>query len=160
MRNKKSTIAIEKSIFYGFVISILLSILFLVFVVILGIDVIGYTKTAPGLEEFIFTQRFLNSPECFIYQDEDTALIKPRIIDRDKFNYHNIDTCYSPIEKGAYEFRFALHNIDTNEKIIDPSIKTKNWYGDPQKQKKIDVKIFEDNKIYNGKLIVEIKNVK
>lgn len=157
--NKKSTIAIEKSIFYGFVIAILLSILFIVLVFIIGIDVMGYTKIAPGLEEFIFTQRFLNSPQCFIYQDKDTGMFKPRIIDWDKFNTYSPSKCYFTTNENNPAFRFSLYNLDTNEKIIDPSIKTKNWHGDPNKYKEFNIKIFKDNTLYNGKLIMEIKNV-
>ncbi len=158
MKNKKSTIAIEKAIFYGFALAILLSIMFIVLVFILGIDMLGYNKIAPGLEEFIFTQRFLNSPECFAYQDKDIGISKIRIIDWDKFNYNNLDKCYTTTDENNIAFRFRLENLDTNEKNLTP-IQTKNWYGDQKKTKKISVKIHKDNELYNGNLIVEIKDV-
>lgn len=159
--NKKSTIAIEKSLFYGFVIAIFLSVWFIILLFIIGADITGYTKIAPGLEEFIFTQRFLNSPQCFIYQDKDTRMFKTRIIDWDKFDEYNLNKCYPITDENIHGFRFMLYNIDTNEKKpYTQPIQTKNWHGDPNKYKEFDVKIFKDNKLYNGRLIVEIKNVK
>lgn len=159
--NKKSTIAVEKALIYGFVVAILLSVLFIVLVFILGVDVVGYTKITPGLEEFIFTQRFLNSPECFAYQED--GMIKPRVIDWGKFDEYSPNKCYSTSNENVLAFGFILHNLDTGEIKPDTPdtnpFQTKNWHGDENKYKEFDVRIYKDNKLYNGKLIVEIKNV-
>lgn len=158
--NKKSDIAVEKALIYGFVVAILLSVLFIVLVFILGVDVVGYTKITPGLEEFIFIQRFLNSPQCFVYQEKDTGIFKPRVVDWSKFNEYSPNKCYSTSNENVAAFGFILHNLDTGEVKPDTNpFQTKNWRGDPIKKKKIDVQIFKDDKLYNGKLIVEIKNV-
>ena len=80
MKNKKGSIAGQKSIFY-IIVGILLAILFLLFLVIAISDKIFESKIPTGLEEFIFTQRFLNSFECFAYEDSEFTANKANIID-------------------------------------------------------------------------------
>lgn len=112
---------------------------------IMSMEVINISYIPEGLEEYIFTQRFLNSKECFTYQDKDTSRIYPGIIDLEKFKQENLDNCYK--REGymyAPEFRLIIN---------DKTIQTSDFASNKKISKQI--LIFKDNKFENAELKIE-----
>lgn len=57
----------------------------------------------------LISLRFVNTPECFTYQDPVTGRIFPGVIDVNKFTQERLDKCYrTEKEKGFQEYNFAL----------------------------------------------------
>jgi len=57
----------------------------------------------------LISLRFVNTPECFTYQDPATGRIFAGVIDLQKFTQERMDQCYrTEPEKGFKDFNFAL----------------------------------------------------
>ncbi len=57
----------------------------------------------------LISLRFVNTPECFTYQDQVTGRIFAGVIDLQKFTQAQLDKCYrTEPEKGFKDFNFAL----------------------------------------------------
>ena len=119
---------------------------------ILSKETINTAKIPPGLEEYIFIQRFLSSQDCFAYQDKETLRIYPGIIDLEKFKQEKLEDkednlCYK-FKKDVPEFRLKI-----NDKIIQTSdnfdsIKKKNTI-------KKSILIFKEGKFENAGLEIQ-----
>ena len=95
-----------------------------------------------GLENYLLSQRFLNSPLCFVYQDVDTNRAYPFIIDIKKFNQENLNKCYNTKDTNVKAYQFTL-NYDRESKKIS----TKNWKGFLWKAETKQVSVYADGKI-------------
>lgn len=112
---------------------------------IMSMEIINISYIPEGLEEYIFTQRFMNNPECFTYQDKDTLRIYPGIIDLEKFKQENLDNCYKrEVYMYAPEFRLIIN---------DKTIRTSDFASNKKISKQI--LIFKDNKFENAELKIE-----
>src|SRR3989338_4965317 len=91
--NKKADMSARKMVFYlvfGF-----LSIIAFLFLVWLNVsDKSSISEIPVGLEDYLTTQIFLNSPSCFVLYDKDINRAYPWVIDAEKFNQKNLDSCY------------------------------------------------------------------
>src|SRR3989344_8765728 len=57
----------------------------------------------------LISLRFVNTPECFTYQDQATGRIFAGVIDLQKFTQAQLDTCYrTEKDSGIKDFNFAL----------------------------------------------------
>lgn len=109
----------------------------------------------PNLENHLLIQRFLNSPFCFTYQDEDTNRFYPGVIDLTRFNQDNLDECYNAENTEVKAFRLTLDY--NNEKI---TINTNNWGGFLKKTQTEHVFVYDEGEIQRAELLVEIQNAK
>jgi len=142
----------EKSLFYplmGFIITLL--------IVIFAWKTIGFTENATDvplkLKAELLSQRFLNNPACFTYQDPQTGRIHPGIINLADFNEGKIFTCYHPPEEQGYEqLNFGLEL--KNQKI---SIKTKDYYHHTYYSFTYQVLVRKDNQLIPDQLIISVQ---
>ncbi len=66
-------------------------------------------EVPPQLQAELISLRFLNTPECFTYQDPATGRIFAGVIDLGKFTQERLDTCYrTEPAKGFKDYNFAL----------------------------------------------------
>lgn len=61
------------------------------------------TSILGNLESAVMEYRILNSPECFVYQDEVTKRIFPHTIELDKFTKENVERCIGPMSKICFK---------------------------------------------------------
>ena len=106
---KKSQIASRKIVFY-IIAAIVISIAFLLLVLIIPSKKSEIAIIPDGLENYLLTQRFFNSPSCFAFafQDEKTSRAYPWIIDLAKFNQNNLNDCYDANNKDVKAYRLTL----------------------------------------------------
>ncbi|MEK0338152.1 MAG: hypothetical protein QQN41_12030, partial [Nitrosopumilus sp.] len=100
---------------------------------------------------------------CFAYKD-DFGRVHSRVIDSGKFNQGNMEECFPESDvKYAYSLSLEVLNFDDPPSVIlnlGP-INTFNWIEGGFAPKKIteDVFVLYNDVKYEGKLIIEIKNV-
>ena len=160
--NKKGTAASEMwapdTILFWIIFGVVLSIVG-VFVVLAVFNTGSeQARIHDNLESLNLMQRFVKSPECFIYKKD--GIVLNRVIDIEKYTEGNLGSCYNINEKVAPAFRLTL----TSSEIVisEPTIKTTNWNDNRGFEEKLAPRgftIFSDNKKYNGQLVIEIQNV-
>ena len=155
--NKKAMYAIDTAPFYA-VFSIVVSGLFIFFVMILTSHSSDNVSIPENLEEFVLYQRFLRSPDCFVYEDL-SGRSHQLLIDLNKFTEDNLNTCYeSGNNKNIPAFKLTLSFLEKTK-----TIKTSNWDAKGIIKKKEPAKniiVVNKNKKYPGKIIIEIQNEK
>ncbi len=151
---RKSDISARKIIFYG-VAALVLVVAFFLIVWLVSSGKSNISKIPEGLENYLITQRFLNSPSCFIFQDKDTGRAYPGIIDLKKFNQEYLNKCYDTKDTNVKAYRLSLSYEDN--KI---TISTKNWEGFLKKGETKQVFVREDDKITKAELFIETQNAK
>ncbi len=109
----------------------------------------------PGLEDYLLSQRFLNSPLCFALKDEDSSRIYPLVIDSEKFNTNNLNKCYDAKDTKVKAYRLTLNY--ENEKT---TINTKNWQGFLKKAETKKVFVYDKGNIKIAELFIEMQDVK
>lgn len=175
--NKRGDVA-EKAVFY-IISGALLTVIFFVLVYFISSYISISQQTPEGLEEKIFSERFVNSPYCFVFQDSDTARSYPGLIDWVKFTNSSLDYCYAPFTSAkksplelvsapadavsvnsrqtiTYEnlgFRLSLSLLDSS---VKKTIQTSNWNGKVKKGFFRDVLVNYGGEIKKGKLFVEV----
>ena len=152
--NKKSQIVGRKMIFYvifGFVAVI-------TFFVILSFASSNRSEISIipfGLENYLSSQRFLNSQLCFVFQDKDTVRTEPWQIDIEKFTQENLNKCYNAEDTNVKAYRLTLNY--NNEKI---TITTKNWEGFLKKAETKKVTVYDKGKEQRAELFIEMQDAK
>lgn len=156
MMNKKAEgYAADTMIFYA-IFGILASLLAVAFVYIVQSDSMKAVEVPDDVSNYILYQRFLRSPECFVFEDF-TGRAHPMYIDAEKFNEKRMDECYQPVDDEFTAFSLSLVFGDEELKI-----NSNNWNDNegPEKRKKpISVFVVKEGKIINGKMIISIQNV-
>lgn len=140
----------------------------LILVHISGVNVAEAAKIQPKVEdELVLIPRFYNSEHCFAYKGEIGKVIgvHTRVIGPSKFTQTNLDNKCFLISNVKYAFSLSLEvlNFDDPPSVIlnlGP-INTFNWIEGGFAPKKIteDVFVLYNDVKYEGKLIIEIKNV-
>ena len=142
------------TVMFYVVFGFILSILMISFMFIILKHVEDTSRTPPGIEEFIATERFL-SRDCFALNDINS----PKIISWDEFTKENLDSCYN-IEKKDVRPAFVLElKIPNNE---PKKIKTINWNDEiaPKIIKSpIKTDVYYNNQVVAGELILWEQNV-
>ena len=130
MENKKiffskraSGYLLGKKPMYFLAVLFYLTFAFLFFSFFISYNITSTNKIPINTETTVLINRFLNSPDCFAYVDEETGRAYPGIIDIKKFNDEQIKKCYSATDDKSYSFRFELQS--TNIDFKDYS--TPNW---------------------------------
>ena len=102
------------------------------------------------LQAELISLRFVNTPECFTYQDEATGRIFAGVIDLQKFTPERMDKCYrTEPEKGFKDFNFALE-LEGYVPIIDGQKKllmSNNFFN------KVDFTLYKQILVRNGNKI-------
>lgn len=116
---------------------------------------VSLAVVAPNeLYTIAYTQRFMNSPHCFTYQDE-TGRAYPGVLDWDKFTDENLRQCFFTEEDDwKAGFQLTLQNLDTND---PPKIITTTNYYQFRERKSESILIQKDNKIFKGKLLIGLQ---
>ncbi|MDP6547350.1 MAG: hypothetical protein QF917_00105 [Candidatus Woesearchaeota archaeon] len=141
-------------IFYG-IFGFLTVLTFLIIMWFTYSDRSEISKIPLGLEDYILVQRFLNSPSCFAFQDEDTGRIYPNILDLEKLNKVNLDNCYNIDNTNMKAYRLT---IDHGKNKI--TLNTKNWEGFLKKAETEYIFIKDNGEIKPAKLFIEVQNAK
>lgn len=154
--NKKSQYAADTMPFYV-VFIFAINLLFLIFILI--VNNVGAEKVdAPeGLTEYIINQRFIRSPDCFVYEDI-SGRAYPLVLEWNKFTEESLNSCYQSTISPNIKLSLFFAEDDKNIK----SIKTKKWQpekGPDKVYQPINLLIYHNNQISQGKLTIEMQNV-
>jgi len=140
----------EKSLFY-IVAGIFIIGLFFLFAYIITYDINVESMIPKNLEREILIARFLVSPDCFVYKDEELLRVYPYVFDKEKLTNERLEECYDVKQEG-YAFRLSFDNL---KEIV---LKTKNWNDFRGSEREVfNIKIFDNGKFYDAKLFVEIQ---
>ena len=132
-KSKKGQYDIARKSIFWMIAGVVITITVLAFAMILSIYQ-GEVSTVPAEYEAKLTAlRFVNTAECFTYQDLVTGRIESVVIDIDKFTQERLDDCYrSDSERGYSSFNFGLSlvgfdaiDVDSGEEKI---LMTNNFF--------------------------------
>ncbi|MFO8016668.1 MAG: hypothetical protein R6U32_06185 [Candidatus Woesearchaeota archaeon] len=115
-----------------FIISGVIIALFAVFLVIATSAYhVETTSILGGLQSTVAEFRLLNSPECFVHQDDDTERIYSHIIDMEKFDEERLEGCMgegSPVcIKVDLEYDDEATSLETPNYKNPEEIKVSRW---------------------------------
>jgi len=137
---------------YFIVALFFLTIVFLVFGFTIQGMASSFAQHSDETETSVLLSRFLNSPECFAYFDEETGRAYMGVIDLNKFNEENLMNCYPIDDYDFRSFKFSLESDDLNLKI--KPIETKNFGSKRTTTISWPIVIYKKGKFYRGKLLI------
>jgi|SRR3989338_286363 len=104
-------------------------------------------EVPPKLRAELISLRFVNTPECFTYQDPVSGRVFAEVIDLQKFTQKNLDKCYrTEPAKGFEDYNFALElegytpTLDGQKKLL----MTNNFFN------KVDFTLYKPVLVRNG----------
>ena len=104
-------------------------------------------KVPDQLRAELISLRFVNTPECFTYQDETTGRIFAGVIDLQKFTQQQMNKCYrTEPDKGFKDYNFALElegytpTLDGKKKLLTSN----NFFN------KVDFTLYKQVLVRNG----------
>ena len=122
---QESSFENAQTIIFFTVMMFAITILVFTFIFLLNSYESGLTAVPGEFKAEVLSLRFINSPECFAYQDPETKRIFPGIIDLNKFNEKQMQACYKTNEQtGKDEMNFRLQL----ESTLDYSVKTNKYF--------------------------------
>jgi len=145
----------EKSIFW-LLAGVLVTIMILAFVMLIANYRSQITRLPPELEAESIALRFLNTPECFTYQDPVTGRIYPGTIDVSKYLQSRLDACYrTEPERGYkdYNFGIVLEGFNIDENGTEEMLITNNFFN------KVDFTLFKNVLVQQGSSTVPTRMV-
>ena len=155
MKNKKAQSGIiMRKTWYILIISVLLAVLFLYLTWSFFKYDTHLTRISPQIESTILSSRFINSPNCFAYQDPITERVYPGLIDLDRFNNKIIQECYYSNTTKHYQFQLKLTDLKSKD---TQTIQTKEWYNVPSFTLTQPVQIKKQNEVLNGQLLIFVQ---
>ncbi len=137
----------RKQIYWGIAaFMVVVATLLLVFVLLPQYQ--GSLVEVPDeLRAELISLRFVNTPECFTYQDPATGRIFAGVIDLQKFTQERMDKCYrTEPEKGFKDFNFALE-LEGHTPVVDGQkklLRTNNFFN------KVDFTLYKQVLVRNG----------
>ena len=145
------------TIIFWLIFGVVLGFVAIFFVFIISKTGAEQARINGNIESLNLVQRFLESPNCFIYDKE--GVIMNRVIDIEKFTENRINSCYNLNENLFPAFRITLSSESAK---ISKTIKTKNWNDNREAEEKKspkDVLIYSEGKTNNGAMLIEIQNL-
>ena len=132
-----------------------LAFAFLFFSFFISSNITSANTIPANVKTTVLINRFLNSPDCLAYEDEETGRAYPGIIDIKKFDDNQIKKCYSTSEDKSYSFRFELEssNPDFKKKVCS----TPNFGARRFNKISQYVLIYDGENIYPGILLISIQ---
>ncbi len=160
MENKKiffskraSGYLLGKKPMYFLAILFYLTFAFLFFSFFISSNITSANTIPANVETTVLINRFLNSPDCFAYMDEETGRAYPGIIDIKKFDDNQIKKCYSTIENSLYSFRFELESTNIGYKVCS----TPNYGARRFNKVSQYVLVYDEGNIYHTKVLISIQ---
>jgi len=126
--NRKAQFDIARKTLYWGISGFILSILIVGLVILITTFKASAIEFNPKLEATVISQRFINNPGCFAYQDPLTERVHPRLMDIDRFTQDTLDNCYQSNTTRDYQFQLTIRNLETNQEI---TIQTQEWFNVP-----------------------------
>ena len=170
MENKKiffskrgSGYILGKKPMYFIILLICLTISFLLFNFAIMREIYSTTVIPDNLEMTILVNRFLNSPDCFAYQDKETGRTYSGVIDLEKFNNKTLKKCYSTKDGSLKAFKLTLESLNPDiaskfdTEIERNFILTPNWEAERYTQTSQYVLIHYKENFYRGKLLIAVQ---
>lgn len=119
--NKKGQFDVARKTMYWMIAGFMITIIILTFAIIMSGYRAKITTVSPELKSEIISSRFIRTPECFAYVDDD-GFIHEGVIDLRKFTNEQMMKCYyTNQETGFKDYNFAL-------RISDLEVRTNNFY--------------------------------
>ena len=144
------------TILFFIMFGIVLGLTSVLFVFVISKTGAERAKIYENLETLNVMQRFIKSPDCFVYSKDGTILYG--VIDYEKFNEQRLNTCYDIKNYNFPAFRLRLISDSFSD-----SIKTINWNENRELEEKRTpraVMIYFQGKLQKGRIEVEIQNLK
>jgi hypothetical protein len=150
---KGSGYEVGKKPAYYIVILLFLTISFMLFGFLIMSQVSSLSTIPYNVETTALVNRFLNSEDCFAYQDSETGRVYPGIIDIEKFNEERIGKCYYTKNYNLKSFKMTLKT----EGIEEKTILTTNWGSSMLSQVSQYVLVYDDGKISKANLLIAVQ---
>jgi len=127
MITKKAQFDFTRKSIYWMIAGFILTIVVVAYVFVLA----GYnsklTYVDPKLRAEFLTLRFVNNPDCFSYQDQETKITTSSIIDSTKFTEQQLYNCYHTEQGEGYnDFNFQLVLENEKKEILTNNYFNKN----------------------------------
>ncbi|MBU0457714.1 MAG: hypothetical protein ABH824_03910 [Nanoarchaeota archaeon] len=149
--NKKAQFEAARKTIYWMIAGVVITIVVIAFAIIIASYRGKLTVVPLELRSELTFSRFVNSPECFAYQDPETGRVYPGVIDLQKYSSDRLNSCY-PI--GTYkDLNFGVNLTNTNNGFL----RTSDYYyvNDLEFSKSVIVK--DGNHFRNDILIVKLQ---
>ena len=146
------------TILFFIIFGIVLGLTSVLFVFVISKTGAERAKIYENLETLNVMQRFLKSPDCFVFSKDGTTLYG--VIDYEKFNEQRLNACYDIKNYNFPAFKLKLIS-DSGE--LSNSIKTLNWNENREFEEERtprDVMIYYQGKLQKGRIEIEIQNLK
>ena len=130
MFSKKGTgYILGKKPVYFILVLLFLTVSFLLFSFVISSNISTSNKIPENVRLTVMINRFLNSPECLAYMDEETGRVYPGIVDLSKLSKEQMTVCYNAIDtKLAFSFKIE----ELNKECKTPNWKARNFKRIPQ----------------------------
>lgn len=112
-------------------------------------------EVPPKLRAELIALRFTSLPECLAFQDEQTGLVSPGIIDLKRFTSENLAHCYkTETAKGYKTFNFRLKLVNAGNETF-----TNNYFHQESEDLTIikEVLVRADNTLIKDQLIIYVQ---
>ena len=151
--NKKAQVEIGWKAPYFIIALGVLLIMFIALMWLFGQFVSRPVITHEQVYVTMYKERFLDSPDCFAYQDIETGNVYSGIIDKSKFTEDVLNNCYKENKESVYEFSLTLEDGEE-----ETTVQTEN-YRLLKKQIPMFVLIYDNGDIRKGNLLIGIEGV-
>ncbi|MBI2546274.1 hypothetical protein HYV81_03780 [Candidatus Woesearchaeota archaeon] len=151
-QNKAQMFA-HKIMFYVAVLFVLTILLTLLMYLVVSISNLSLA-TPKDLGNFIMTERFINSPQCFAYTS-DQFTYRLSVVDASKFTQGVMDGCYpADFKTKGKSIRIILQDAKGSQIA---ALTSKNWRGSAASKRTKEVSIYMSGYFVDGKLQFEIE---
>lgn len=142
----------RKSVFWA-IAGVMLVMSVLIYAYFIGSMDSRLTYISPKVYAEAISQRFVNIPECFAYQDPDTGRVYPGVIDLSKFNPEQMQKCYqTDPEKGYEDYNFRL--LLKNKKL---QVTTNNYFNADEFTLARKVLVRENRNLIEEEMVVYVQ---
>lgn len=150
--NSRGQFDVARKSIYWTIAGIVITIVILAFAIIMSQYQNNSLQVPPQLRAELISLRFVNTPECFTYQDPVSGRIFPGVIDLNKFTQEGMDLCYrTEKEKGFNDYNFGLQLAGFNpidEEGKESMLRTNNFFN------KVDFTLYKDVFVRVGEELV------
>ena len=148
---------------YFITLLICLTISFILFNFAIMREISSTTVIPDNLEMTILTNRFLNSPDCLAYRDNETGRTYSGVIDLKKFNDKTLKKCYSTEDNDLKAFKLTLESLTLDIPPKGDSNIKKNFILTPNRgargytQNSQYVLIYYKENFHRGRLLIAVQ---